>query len=375
MKNMDLKAFLQDLTYLCALDSGQSNGPGAEAVADFFESRYKALGLSVERRHMDGNEHAPFLLVSNSIGKAYDALFIAHMDTVFPVGTGAKRPVTLEDGIIRGPGVADCKGGCLLVYYLIKSLLDAGKCNFTFRIAMNSDEETRSEYSREYFEELAPDAKYCFVFEPGRANDEFVAERKGSVNYHIKCHGIAAHAGNEPEKGASAILELARWTDWLMLMEERFPGTTMNVGVFHGGVSTGIVPPEAELRFSMRYRTEEALDALVSMMGELKREPFDARTSVELFQLGWRPAMPLHENTLALLKQLEQAGQDVGQDIAWLSVGGGSDGNFVAPFGVATLDGCGPCGGNLHTENEYIKAASVEQRLILMTRLLEILFP
>jgi len=211
MNDFPLESYLSDLKQLCAIDSGHFNGPGSQAVADFFETRYQALGLRTQRLHCDGNTDAPFLLVSNSEEADFDVLFIAHMDTVFPVGTGAEWPLTeTEPGIVSGPGCADCKGGCLLLYYTIRSLLEAGKLNFRFRIAMNSDEESGSHYSRAYFEELAPNARYCFVYEPGRPQDEFVGQRKGGVNYLLRCHGVPAHAGVDPEKGASAILELAR---------------------------------------------------------------------------------------------------------------------------------------------------------------------
>ena len=139
MKKFDLESYLSDLKQLCAIDSGYLYGPGAEAVADFFETRYQALGLKTERRHYDNNPNTPFLLVSNSDEEDFDVLFLAHMDTVFPVGAAAEWPLTeTEQGIVSGPGCADCKGGCLLVYYTIRQLMEEGKCNFRFRIAMRS---------------------------------------------------------------------------------------------------------------------------------------------------------------------------------------------------------------------------------------------
>ena len=156
MKDFSLESYLSDLKELCAIDSGHHYGPGAEAVADFFEARYQALGLHTERRHYQDNTVAPFLLVSNSEDEDFDVLFLAHMDTVFPVGAGAEWPLQeIAEGIVSGPGCADCKGGCLLLYYTIRSMMEEGKLNFRFRIAMNSDEESGSHYSRAYFEELA----------------------------------------------------------------------------------------------------------------------------------------------------------------------------------------------------------------------------
>ena len=376
MKDFSLESYLSDLKELCAIDSGHHYGPGAEAVADFFETRYQALGLHTERRHYQDNTVAPFLLVSNTEEEDFDVLFIGHMDTVFPVGTAAQWPLTeLEPGIVSGPGCADCKGGCLLLYYTIRHLMQEGKCNFRFRIAMNSDEERRSDYSRAYFEELAKHAKYCFVYEPGRPNDEFVYQRKGSVTYNLKCHGVSAHAGVEPEKGASAILELARWVNELDKLVDYEKGTILNVGTFHGGIGNGSVPDYAECSFSCRYLLSSAEEELEAMLQRMRTQPFDPRTSIETVFESQRPAMEPHEATFRLLKELELAGETVAQKPTWLVTGGGSDGNFVSPFGVPVLDGCGPCGGKLHTREEYLKTASVKQRLDLMKALLLRLYP
>ena len=159
----------------------------------------------------------PFLTARNSEDEQIDVLFVAHMDTVFPVGTSAQWPLEVDaDGLAHGPGCIDCKGGCLSLYYLLRQMLQAGDCRFRFCVAMNSDEERGSAYSRPYFEALAQKSRYCFVFEPGRPNEEFVSQRKGGANYIFKCHGISAHSGVEPEKGASAILELSRWVNELL---------------------------------------------------------------------------------------------------------------------------------------------------------------
>ena len=376
MKNFDLESYLSDLKQLCAIDSGQHHGPGTEAVADFFETRYWALGLRTERRHYQNNTVAPFLLVSNSEEEDFDVLFIAHMDTVFPVGTAGEWPLTeIEPGVVSGPGCADCKGGCLLLYYTIRMLMEEGKLNFRFRIAMNSDEERGSHYSRAYFEELAKHTKYCFVYEPGRPLDEFVGQRKGGVNYLLRCHGIPAHAGVDPEKGASAILELARWVDALYGLTDFEKGIVVNVSKFTGGSETGSVADLAECKLNVRTLREEDLQALYDLLDRLRKHPFDSRTTMEVIQTAHRPCMEPHEATRVLLKELELAGEDVGQKPTWLVTGGVSDGNFVSPFGVATLDGCGPCGGKLHTRDEYLKTPSVAQRHAIMSRLLQRLFP
>lgn len=375
MKDFDLSAFLADLRTLCAIDSGHFNAPGTAAVADFFESRYRALGLKTERRYYDNNDFAPFLTARNSEDEQIDVLFVAHMDTVFPVGTGAQWPLEVDaDGLAHGPGCIDCKGGCLSLYYLLRQMLQAGDCRFRFCVAMNSDEERGSAYSRLYFEALAQKSRYCFVFEPGRPNEEFVSQRKGGANYIFKCHGISAHSGVEPEKGASAILELSRWVNELYKLNDFAAGTTVNVGRFDGGGDNGAVPDYAECTLSYRYLDASALDRLEALLQRMQAEPFDPRTHMEIIQKSLRPAMQPHAATYALLDELERAGEAVGQKVTCLVTGGGSDGNFISHYGVATLDGCGPCGGKMHTREEYLMTKTVEQRLDLMYALLTRLF-
>lgn len=376
MNDFSLESYLSDLKELCAIDSGHFNGSGSQAVADFFETRYQALGLKTQRLHYKDNTDAPFLLVSNSEEEDFDVLFLAHMDTVFPVGTGAQWPLEeTQPGIVSGPGCADCKGGCLLVYYTIRQLMAEGKCNFRFRIALNSDEESGSRFSRAYFEELAQHAKYCFVYEPGRGNCEFVGQRKGGVNYLIRCHGVTAHAGVDPEKGASAILELARWVNELYKLVDYQRGIIVNVSKFEGGSETGSVPDFAECKLNVRVLKETDLEGLYDLLERMQTQPFDSRTRMEIEKTNHRPCMEPHAATQQLLKELELAGEEVGQKPQWLVTGGVSDGNFVSPYGVATLDGCGPCGGNLHTRKEYLKTESVAQRLEIMSALLQRLFP
>ena len=372
----ELQEYLKDLTALCAIDSGRGNSEGNHAVAAFFEERYQNLGLKTELRHQEGGEASPILLVRNSDDEEIDVLFIAHMDTVFADGTATEWPLTVdEDGIGHGPGCVDCKGGCLSVYYLLREMLAEGDCKFRFCVAMNSDEERGSLFSKDTFEELAQHTKCCLVFEPGRANCEFVGTRKGGANYLVKCHGIAAHSGVDPEKGASAILELARWIPELYKLTDYEGGTTINIGRFTGGSDGGAVPDYAECTISLRYLNPRAHADLLEIFERMKKQPYDTRTSVEFVSKPVRPAMVPHEKTEQLFAVLREAGAALNQPVELLTTGGGSDGNWVSHLGVATLDGCGPCGAGLHTGNEFLITGSVGPRLELIELLLKKLYP
>jgi len=368
--SFDLQGYMTELAKLCAIDSGMRNREGTAAMAAYFEERYRSLGLNTEIRYYDGNDFAPFLLAGNALKGPIDVLFVAHMDTVFPVGDGAARPLTVdENSIARGPGCIDCKGGCLLIYELVRQLMDEGT-DLRFCVAMNSDEERGSRYSRCFFEELAARSEVCLVFEPGRANDEFVSERKGGANFLIRCHGVAAHSGVDPQNGASAILELAKWLPELYALVDYDAGTTLNVGRIQGGGDNGQVPDYCECTVSFRSLVPEALDGLRALFERMKTQPFDARTRIEVEQVSLRPAMRIHPKTAKLIDELEAAGREESLPVEHIVTGGGSDGNFIACFGVALLDGCGPCGGKLHTTDEYLKVDTVPERFRLMLRLL-----
>ena len=370
MSCFDLQKYMAELTKLCAIDSGMRNGEGTAAMAAYFEERYRSLGLATEIRHYDNNDFAPFLLAGNAPEGPIDVLFVAHMDTVFPVGDGAARPLTVdENNIARGPGCIDCKGGCLLIYELVRQLLEE-RTDLRFMVAMNSDEERGSKYSRPYFEELAGRSKVCLVFEPGRADDEFVSERKGGANFLIRCHGIAAHSGVDPQNGASAILELAKWLPEIYALTDYEGGTTLNVGRIQGGGDNGQVPDYCECTVSFRSLKSDALDNLRALFERMKAQPFDARTRIEVEQVSLRPAMRIHPGTARLIEELEAAGREEALPVEHVVTGGGSDGNFIACLGMALLDGCGPCGAKLHTTEEYLKVHTVEERFRLMLRLL-----
>ena len=136
----------------------------------------------------------------------------------------------------------------------------------------------------------------------------------------------------------------------------------------------GAVPDYAECTLSYRYLDASALNRLEALLQRMQAEPFDPRTHMEIIQKSLRPAMQPHAATYALLDELERAGEAVGQKVTCLVTGGGSDGNFISHYGVATLDGCGPCGGKMHTREEYLMTKTVEQRLDLMYVLLTRLF-
>lgn len=380
----DLESYLNDLKTITAMDTGRYNESGVKEIVAWFQERFEALGLKTEIRQMEsGGKCCPVLFISNMDSEKilegtekFDVLTISHLDTVFD--TEDLKTFTWKidpDGILHAPGCIDCKGGSLLVYYLIREMMAAGEVNFKFVAAMNTDEEPGSNYSREYFEQLADRTTYCLVFEPGRANDEFVGVRKGGVKYHVAAHGIGAHSGADFEKGANAIVELARWLPKIYELTDLEKGTTLNIAKADGGLNNGQVPDYADAYVRLLYLEPGEVDRVNRFLEEMVKNPVDSRCSLEVEELGThRPPMYLNDNSKALFKALEEAGSQTGNKVEWITTGGMSDGNWVAHHNVGTLDGCGPCGANLHTHGEYLKTWTVGPRFDIMRRLLLNLF-
>lgn len=371
MYRFNLDEFLRDLATVVNIDTGNHHEAGINSVFNFFAEKYKALGLAVEIKCMDGHTEAPFMTVRNSNSEKIDVLFLAHADTVFEVGTAEKRPFSIdEEGHGRGPGCIDDKGGCVALYHLIREMVENGECNFNFCVAMNSDEETKSTYSKAFIEELAGISDKCIVMEPGRPQQEYVDTRKGGYNYLIKCHGIAAHSGADPEKGASAVLELSKWVTEIYKFFNLEEGTTVNVGRFDGGADNGQVPDYAEITLSMRALLPEVAEKINARLYELAEHPFDPRCKVEVLTVSRRPAMFPHEKTQKMLKVFKSVCDELDFPFVCLTTGGGSDGNFVSYHGVATIDGCGPAGGKLHTADEFLIIETVGKRIEVLRRFL-----
>ena len=378
----DINSYMADLTEICSYDSGKYNRAGIDQVKNFFDSRYSSEGFHTQTVQIENENYAPTLLISNiddedilNSEEKFDVLFIAHMDTVFNSEEVASWPVTIDDqNIAHGPGVIDCKGGCLLVNYLLTEMSRADEVNFKFVVAMNSDEEPGSNYSRDFFEILAERTTYCLVFEPGRAHGEFVGVRKGGAKYIVTAHGVGGHSGADFFKGANAIVELAKWVPLFTSLTSKETDTTVNIARFNGGLDNGQIPDIAELSMRILYLDPDAINQMEEILKKTE-PPFDPKCSIEVKEKGMRrPPMIITENTKKLFDCLDEAGKETNVDTTWISTGGMSDGNWVAHHGVGTLDGCGPCGDHLHTKEECLFVDSVEKRFNVMRQLLLNLF-
>ena len=297
-------------------------------------------------------------------------LVLCHIDTVWGLGEIKQRPYRLECGKAYGPGIYDMKAGSVQALYALDYLLQQGwplRCRVT--ILFNSDEEIGSPTSRGLIEQLAEQSRAVFVLEPAVApRGALKTSRKGVGRFDVHVKGIAAHAGADPEKGASAVLELAKLTVWLHNLNDFTLGTTVNVGVVQGGTRPNVVAQSARGEVDLRVATMAEAERVVPAI--LARQAETPGTTVTVTGGLNRPPMERSPRIVELYQTAERLAAELGIEICEGSTGGGSDGNFTAALGVPTLDGLGAVGDGGHALHEFLYVDKIPERTALLVRLL-----
>ncbi len=366
--------FVEALEEMVDIDSGSYTPEGVNRVADLCEARFRSHGWSVERiahRPAEGEPQLGDLLVGRLAGSGGPrVLMIGHTDTVFDPGTAAERPFRVEGGRALGPGVSDMKGGLLMGFVAVEVLQEAGFDGFaSITYVNNPDEEIGSPFSHAHIAELAKDADVALVLEGARENGDIVSARKGVSDYVIQITGRAAHAGVEPERGRSAVLEAAHKTVALQALNGRWPGVTVNVGVVRGGTRTNVVPERCTIEVDVRSPAEDTLREAEAEVERIAREHTVPDVSAEVrVGPGHRP-MEKKEGGARLAALAIATAADLGFELRDAATGGASDANTTSAAGVPTLDGLGPVGGDDHGPKEWIDLTSVVPRISLLAGL------
>ncbi|ANS86774.1 Glutamate carboxypeptidase [Vibrio scophthalmi] len=369
--NFSLNEYLEELRPLIDVDCGTYTVEGIEFIATQFEAKFAEMtGWSVKR--VDCGKAGLGLEIRNKPeADVIDVMMIGHMDTVFPVGTAAARPMTNDAEKAYGPGVSDMKSGLLNIVYAMRNLDQAVLDKLSICICMNPDEETGSLDSVEWIQSVAKDAKNVLVAEAARADGGLVKARKGMAGYKITFKGVAAHAGNEPENGRSAITEMANWILAINAMTNFESGTTLNVGVVSGGAGANIVPEHAQAVIDVRFWSNEEYDDVDTKLRAMLDTPYVDGVSITMERESYKPSMVASPLTEALMALVEESADELEIAINWKEVGGGSDANNTAILGVPTLDGFGPVGAGFHSDQEYLLLESIEPRIRMLMRVLE----
>ncbi len=298
-----------------------------------------------------------------------DQLLIGHADTVWPVGTLERMPWIIDGNVIRGPGVYDMKAGIVMMQLGIKIMKELG-LNPKLRpvVMITSDEETGSRDSWGEIEEIAKSVSRVFVPEPSIGLEgKIKTERKGSGRYQIRVKGKEAHSGVEPEKGASAIVEMAHIIQKLDQLNDYDKGVSLNVGLISGGKAVNIVAGECNIEVDLRYMEKADGEAIDKKIKSLESELEETEITVE----GGlrRPPVTKNERNKRLWELAQNSAGKLGLTIEEGLSGGGSDGSITSQF-TATIDGMGAVGEGAHSPSEKILIEETLDRAALLTVML-----
>jgi glutamate carboxypeptidase len=296
-------------------------------------------------------------------------LLLAHMDTVFPLGTLAKMPFFQKDEKTFGPGVSDMKGGIVVGLAAVAALQELDvPAKLPVTALFTSDEEIGSAASREVIEKLAGESALVLVLEPGLPDGSIKTWRKGVGEFHLRARGRAAHAGGDHAQGRNAIQEIAHQVLAIQDLTDYERETTLNVGTIRGGIASNVVPDEAEIEVDLRVMQPGEGERVEAALRSLK--PVLKGTSLEVTGEINRPPMPFDDRMKATFEKAKIIAARAGLELKASGTGGASDGNFVAALGIPVLDGLGPAGGEYHSEREFILTNSLVERARLVYALI-----
>ena len=367
-----LPGFLAELESMVNVDCGSYTRDGVNRIADRVVEALAAEGAKVERiahEPVDGEVALGDVVVGRLQGEGRPILLIGHMDTVFDAGTATARPFRVDGDLAYGPGVTDMKAGLLAGLHSV-SVLRAHGWLPPITFVANPDEEIGSPFSTSIIRRLAPEHGAVLVLECARANGDIVSARKGIADYALALTGRAAHAGVEPEKGRSAILEAAHQVLALHALNGRWPTVTVNAGVIHGGTRPNVVAERCELQVDLRAATTDAFEAAAAEVERLAATPTVDGVTASLRRIASHPPMERTEASSQLVAHAVEIARQLGFDLRDAATGGASDANTTAALGIPTLDGLGPVGGDDHSVDEWLDVTSIVPRTTLLAALI-----
>lgn len=361
------KDILDTLKHMVELESFTTDKKGTDSLSTYIIQRLNELGAqtTIIPQEQVGNH-----VVADIEGGNGRLMLLCHMDTVWPKGTIEKRPFTVENDLAYGPGILDMKAGIAIALHALETLRTNGvQPRYKVKIVLNSDEEIGSTTSRQLIEDEARKSDQVFCLEPGAGQKGALKTgRKGVGMFQVKVTGRAAHAGNEPEKGISAIEEMAHQILRLHSLTDFSRGTTVNVGVVQGGAVRNQVAASAEALIDLRVTTTE--EGIRVEREILNASPVLNDAIVEVTGSLNRPPMERTESTVMMLNWVKQFADPLGISLEEIQVGGGSDAQFVAALGIPVLDGMGGVGEGPHADHENIVVSELPRRVALLASIL-----
>jgi glutamate carboxypeptidase len=369
--SLDTDAILDGIRRWVEIETPTDAPDQVNKLATLVADGYRGLPAAIKRiaGHSGCGDH---LVVRSSWGQEQPGILVlSHLDTVHPLRFIERLPFDVKGDSAFGPGIYDMKGGAFLAFHAFRELCASGERSpLGITHLYVSDEEIGSPTSRVLIESEGQKAKYVLVTEPARDGGKIVTGRKGVARFEVFIKGVPSHAGTRPQDGRSAIRELGNVIQTLEGMNDPARGVTVNVGVVRGGTKPNVIAEEAYAEVDMRVATIACADELVPKILGLssKTEGVSVRVTGELN----RPPFEKSNAGTALFEHAKTLAAEIGFELVDSYSGGGSDGNFTAPF-TATLDGLGVDGEGAHTHYEQMYISSIEPRTRLLYRLYQTL--
>jgi len=359
----DERAWLvETIAALVALESPTTDKGAVDRCGSELASRLEAIGGRVSR--LSRTDRGDHLIAEFGCG-ASQVLLLGHFDTVWPVGQIAKMPLAESNGRLHGPGVFDMKAGIAIAMLATRAVLEtAAPLDRRITMLWTSDEEIGSQSSRGAIEDEARRSDAVLVLEPALPGGAVKTTRKGCGQFELTVRGVAAHAGIDPTKGASAIHELAHQICRIYRLPRLSPGISINVGTVAGGTRANVVAEEAHAVIDVRAATQNEAAMVASMI--TRQQPRIPGARLEVTGGFDRPPLERSAGVARLYDQARQIAGELGHDLAEGSTGGGSDGNFTAALGVPTLDGLGAIGDGAHALHEHVEVDALPDRAALV---------
>lgn len=357
------------LEMLTRVESPSSDAASQLPVKRILAAEFESLGFRV--RLLSGRKSGGSLFASPRQRERHKGLqlLLGHFDTVWPLGTIDTMPFEIKGNVIRGPGVFDMKGGVVQIILALRALRECGLVpGITPVVFLNSDEEIGSRESGRYIRTLAQRVERAFVMEPALGMGGAIkTARKGVGRFVVRVSGKAAHAGLDPESGASAILELSHVIQQLFGMNDPSRGITINVGTIDGGIRPNVIAPESKAVIDVRVATQADAERIEAKIHAIEPQTPGVSLNIEGY-IGRPPLEPTPANQALWQKACEIAG-DLGIELTEGLAGGGSDGSTTSQY-TATLDGMGPVGDGAHAEHEHLLLDKTLERAALLALLI-----
>ncbi len=350
------------------IESPSNDVEGSRSVVDWIEAETKKISDSFNFERVFAENYGEHLIIRGFTSNEKPILILGHTDTVHPRGSKAKNPTRIENGKVYGCGSFDMKANIILVLEVLRCFKEfelKPKRPITF--LLSCDEEIGSPTGKEIVECEARASEFCLVCEPS-ANGKAKTGRKGTGMFTLKTHGIPAHAGLEPEKGASAILEISRQIPLIQELNDLKNGTTANVCTIEGGTTSNVIPEFASCEIDVRFTKKAEAEKIENALKNLKS--FDEKVSLSIEGEINRPPMERTENVVKLFEKARNLAVSFEYNLEETQVGGASDGNFVGALGVPVLDGLGIAGNGAHTLEEFVFIEDIPKRAALLALLL-----